>query len=109
GTGFDVSGPLNDSGNIRGRLVVDYKRQNSWVDRVNTDSQLVYGIFEFDLSEATMLTVGFSYINNQVNDPLRTGFPMFYSHGNRTTFSRSANSAPDWAYNDRKQTNVFTS
>ena len=109
GTGFDVSGPLNDSGNIRGRLVVDYKKQNSWVDRVNTDSQLVYGISEFDLSDATMLTVGFSYINNQVNDPLRTGFPMFYSNGNRTTFSRSANSAPDWAYNDRKQTNVFTS
>ncbi|MDP0977707.1 hypothetical protein Q6265_29070, partial [Klebsiella pneumoniae] len=52
---------------------------------------------------------GFSYINNQVNDPLRTGFPMFYSNGNRTTFSRSANSAPDWAYNDRKQTNIFTS
>jgi outer membrane receptor for ferric coprogen and ferric-rhodotorulic acid len=109
GTGFDVSGPLNDSGNIRGRLVVDYKKQNSWVDRVKTDSQLVYGISEFDLSDATMLTVGFSYINNQVNDPLRTGFQMFYSNGNRTDFSRSANSAPDWAYNDRKQTNVFTS
>ncbi|MDY7532073.1 TonB-dependent siderophore receptor [Pseudomonas sp. Bout1] len=109
GTGFDVSGPLNDSGNIRGRLVVDYKKQNSWVDRVKTDSQLVYGISEFDLSDATMLTAGFSYINNQVNDPLRTGFQMFYSNGNRTDFSRSANSAPDWAYNDRKQTNVFTS
>ena len=109
GTGFDVSGPLTDSGNIRGRLVVDYKKQNSWVDRVNSDSQMVYGISEFDLSDATMLTVGFSYINNQVNDPLRTGFPMFYSNGNRTTFSRSANSAPDWAYNDRKQTNVFSS
>ncbi len=109
GTGFDVSGPLNDSGNLRGRLVVDYKKQNSWVDRVNTDSQLVYGISEFDLSDATMLTLGFSYINNQVNDPLRTGFQMFYSNGNRTNFSRSANSAPDWAYNDRKQTNVFTS
>ncbi|WP_369682569.1 TonB-dependent siderophore receptor, partial [Pseudomonas reactans] len=109
GTGFDVSGPLNDSGNLRGRLVVDVKKQNSWVDRVNTDSQLVYGISEFDLSDATMLTVGFSYINNQVNDPLRTGFQMFYSNGNRTNFSRSANSAPDWAYNDRKQTNVFSS
>ncbi|MGG5291993.1 TonB-dependent siderophore receptor [Pseudomonas shirazensis] len=109
GTGFDVSGPLNDSGNVRGRLVVDYKTQNSWVDRVDNDSQLVYAITEFDLSDATMLTAGFSYINNQVNDPLRTGFQMFYSNGNRTDFSRSANSAPDWAYNDRKQTNVFTS
>ncbi|MGY1920737.1 TonB-dependent siderophore receptor [Pseudomonas tolaasii] len=109
GTGFDVSGPLNDAGNIRGRLVVDYKKQNSWVDRVKSDSQLVYGISEFDLSDATMLTVGFSYINNQVNDPLRTGFQTFFSNGNRTHFGRSANSAPDWSYNDRKQTNVFTS
>ncbi|WP_082056749.1 TonB-dependent siderophore receptor [Pseudomonas sp. 10-1B] len=109
GTGFDVSGPLTDSGNVRGRLVVDYKTQNSFVDRLEQDTQLIYGISEFDLSEATMLTVGFSYLKTQVNDPLRTGFQVRYADGSKTDFSRSKNSSPTWSYNDRKQTNVFTS
>lgn len=109
GTGFDVSGPLTDSGNVRGRLVVDYKTQNSFVDRLEQDTQLIYGISEFDLSDATMLTVGFSYLNTQVDDPLRTGFQVRYADGSKTDFSRSKNSSPTWSYNDRKQTNVFTS
>lgn len=109
GTGFDVSGPLTETGNIRARLVVDYKTQNSFVDRLEQETQLVYGISEFDLSEATMLTVGFSYLNSQVDDPLRTGFQVRYTDGSKTDFSRSKNSAANWSYNDRKQTNVFTS
>lgn len=109
GTGFDVSGPLTDTGNIRGRLVVDYKTQNSYVDRLEQENQLIYGISEFDLSEATMLTVGFSYLNTQVDDPLRTGFQVYYADGSKTDFSRSKNSSPTWAYNDRKQTSIFSS
>ncbi len=109
GTGFDASGPLTESGNIRGRLVVDIKDQGSWVDRMSSDSQLVYGISEFDLSEATLLTVGFSYANSHTNSPLRVGFPVYFSNGVKTDFSRSTNSAPEWAYYDRKVTNVFTS
>ena len=33
GGGVDVSGPLTDSGNVRGRLVADYKTESAWVDR----------------------------------------------------------------------------
>ncbi|MFR0672837.1 TonB-dependent siderophore receptor [Enterobacterales bacterium AW_CKDN230030176-1A_HGKHYDSX7] len=109
GTGFDVSGPLTDSGNVRGRLVVDYKTQHSYVDRLKQETQLVYGITEFDLSEATMLTAGFSYINAQADDPLRTGFQVRFADGSKTDFGRSKNSAPTWSYNDRKTTNVFSS
>ena len=109
GTGFDASGPLNDEGTVRGRLVVDIKDQGSWVDRMSSDSQLVYGISEFDLSDDTLLTAGFSYANSHTNSPLRVGFPVYFSNGQKTDFSRSTNSSPDWAYYDRKVTNVFTS
>ncbi|MEE1921952.1 TonB-dependent siderophore receptor [Pseudomonas sp. 148P] len=109
GTGFDASGPLNESGSIRGRLVVDIKDQGSWVDRMSSDSQLVYGISEFDLSDATLLTAGFSYANSHTNSPLRVGFPVYFTNGVKTDLPRSTNSAAEWAYYDRKVTNVFTS
>ncbi|WP_437881577.1 TonB-dependent siderophore receptor [Pseudomonas sp. LRF_L74] len=109
GVGFDASGPLNDAGSIRGRLVVDYKDQNSWVDRLTQESQLIYAISEFDLDDSTLLTVGFSYLNKHNDSPIRAGFPAYFSNGVKTDFSRSTNTAPDWAYNDTKQTNLFTS
>ena len=58
---------------MRGRLVADYKTQDAWIDRFNLQSQLLYGISEFDLSEDTLLTMGFSYQRTDVDSPLRTG------------------------------------
>ncbi|CAM4024140.1 Ferric-pseudobactin BN7/BN8 receptor [Pseudomonas reidholzensis] len=109
GLGMDVSGPLTDSGNVRGRLVLDYKQQHAWIDHLESQSQLIYGITEFDLSESTLLTVGMSYVDNQVDRPLRTGFQSRFSDGSDTHFSRSANSAPEWAYNNRALSNLFAS
>ena len=109
GSGFDVSGPLTESGNVRGRLVADYKTQNAWVDRFNQQSQLMYGITEFDLSEDTLLTMGFSYQRTDVDSPLRTGLPTRFSTGERTNLKRSLNGAPDWSYNDHEQSSFFTS
>lgn len=109
GVGMDVSGPLTDNGNVRGRLVLDYKNQHAWVDRYTQENQLIYGITEFDLSEATLLSVGFSYLKSNANSPLRTGFQTRFSNGEKTSFSRSANSAPDWSYYDQARSNLFTS
>ncbi|UQY33686.1 TonB-dependent siderophore receptor [Pseudomonas fulva] len=109
GLGVDVSGPLTETGNVRGRLVLDYKDQKYWVDRMSSDAALVYGITEFDLTESTLLTLGFSYANTHTNAPLRAGFPAYFSNGQKTDFSRSTNSSPDWAYYDRKVTNLFGS
>jgi len=109
GTSVDVSGPLTDAGNIRGRLVLDYKNQHAWVDRYKQDSNLVYGISEFDLSESTLLTAGFSYQTVHSNAPPRSGFPLFFSNGQRTDFKRAYNTATNWSFYDHDQTSVFTS
>ncbi|MFR0689749.1 TonB-dependent siderophore receptor [Enterobacterales bacterium AE_CKDN230030158-1A_HGKHYDSX7] len=109
GAGLDVSGPLNDQGNARGRLVMDYKTQRAWIDRYDRQTGLIYGISEFDLSEATLLTLGFSYLKEDVNTPMRSGFPLEYSNGQRLDVKRSANSAPDWSYYDNELENVFAS
>ncbi|AKS07893.1 TonB-dependent siderophore receptor [Pseudomonas trivialis] len=109
GTSADVSGPLNDAGNIRGRMVLDYKNQHSWVDRYKQDTNLIYGISEFDLSESTLLTLGFSYQTVHTNAPPRSGFPLFDSAGGRTDFKRSYNTATDWSFYDHDQTSYFAS
>lgn len=109
GAGFDVSGPLTDAGNIRGRLVVDYKDQGAWVDRYKQDNNLIYGITEFDLTENTLLTMGFSYQTQHTNQPPRSGFPLTYSDGSSTNFKRSFNTAANWNYYDHEQTTFFTS
>ena len=109
GTGLDVSGPLTETGTLRGRLVLDYKRQKYWVDRMASDEALIYGILEADLTDSTLLTSGFSHANTHTDAPLRAGFPAYFSDGRHTDFSRSTNSSPDWAYYDRKVTNVFSS
>ncbi|MCY1336455.1 Ferric-pseudobactin BN7/BN8 receptor [compost metagenome] len=109
GTGLDVSGPLNDEATVRARLVVDYKDQHAWVDEFHEKTKLVYGISEFDLSEATLLTLGFSHLTVNVDTPMRTGFPLRYSNGHRTDFKRSANSSPDWTYYDNTVDNIFAS
>ena len=109
GSGFDVSGPLTESGNVRGRLVADYKTEKAWVDRYKQDTQLLYGITEFDLSEDTLLTLGFSYLRTDVDSPLRSGLPTRLSNGERSNLSRSINSAPTWSYNDHEQTSYFAS
>lgn len=109
GTSVDVSGPLNDAGNIRGRMVLDYKNQHSWVDRYKQDANLVYGISEFDLSDSTLLTLGFSYQTVHTNAPPRSGFPLFMRNGERTDFKRAYNAATDWSFYDHDQTSYFAS
>lgn len=109
GSGFDVSGPLTETGNVRGRLVADYKTEHSWVDRYKQDSQMLYGITEFDLTEDTLLTMGFSYLRTDVDAPARSGLPTRFTDGSRSNLSRSLNTAPSWSYNDHEQTSFFTS
>ena len=109
GTGVDVSGPLTETGNVRGRLVADYKAEHAWIDRYKQESQLFYGITEFDLTEDTLLTMGFSYLRTDVNAPARSGLPTRFTDGSRSNLSRSLNTAPSWSYNDHEQTSFFTS
>ena len=109
GSGLDVSGPLTETGNVRGRLVADYKSEHAWVDRYKQQTQLLYGITEFDLSEDTLLTLGFSYLRTDVDAPARSGLPTRFTDGSRSNLSRSLNTAPAWSYNDHEQTSFFTS
>ncbi|VFB19791.1 ferripyoverdine receptor [Pseudomonas fragi] len=63
-TQVDVSGPLTDSGNIRGRAVAAYQDKHSFMDRYERKTGVYFGTLEADLSDDTLLTLGFDYQNN---------------------------------------------
>lgn len=111
GLGVDVSGPLNDTGSIRSRLVLDYKNQNSWLDRYESRTSLFYGVTEFDLGDSTMLSVGLSHQRNDNESPMRSGVPLYYfndyANGSKINLPRSYNNAPDWSFYDLRQSNLF--
>ncbi|WP_442967447.1 TonB-dependent siderophore receptor [Pseudomonas sp. S36] len=109
GLGVDVSGALNDAGTLRGRLVADHRDQHAWIDRFSQELSTLYGITELDVTDSTLLTLGFSHQVSHSNAPIRTGFPLFTEDGGRTHFSRSFNTAPSWSYYDRQQSTLFTS
>ncbi|MFP6848885.1 MAG: TonB-dependent siderophore receptor [Pseudomonas sp.] len=94
----DVSGPLTESGNVRGRAVAAYQDKHSFMDRYQRKNSVYYGILEFDLSEDTLLTVGADYQNTTPKASSWSGtFPLFDGEGNRNNVSRSFNNGANWS------------
>jgi outer membrane receptor for ferric coprogen and ferric-rhodotorulic acid len=50
----DISGPLNDSGSVRGRLVAAYDQSRSWKDGYKGKRDVFYGVIEADLGARTV-------------------------------------------------------
>ena len=94
----DVSGPLTESGNVRGRAVAAYQDKNSFMDHYSRKTETYYGITEFDLSPDTMLTVGFDYQDNTPKGSSWSGsFPLVNSNGSINKMSRSYNNGTRWS------------
>ncbi|SDN55119.1 TonB-dependent siderophore receptor [Pseudomonas jinjuensis] len=108
-TEVDVSGPLVESGKLRGRTVAAYQQNNSYVDHYQQEKQVYYGIIEADLSDSTLLTFGVDYQKYAPRGVSYGSFPIFYSDGTQTDFSRSFNPASRWSYRDQDTVNTFYS
>ncbi|MGK5057454.1 TonB-dependent siderophore receptor [Janthinobacterium sp. LB2P49] len=105
----DVSGPLNDSRTVRGRLVGAYQDKHSYLDRYTQQKSVAYGIIEADLTPVTLLTAGFTHQDYKPRGSTWTGFPLLFSDGTRTNFPTSWNPATDWSRRDMQNTTLFTS
>lgn len=95
---LDVSGPLTETGNVRGRAVAAYQDKQSFIDRYSSKNSVFYGILEFDLSPDTLLTVGADYQDNDPRGSTWSGsFPLLNSKGERNDAKRSFSNATDWS------------
>ena len=107
-TQVDVSGPLTDSGNVRGRAVAAYQDKNSFMERYERKTGVYFGTLEADLSDDTLLTVGFDYQNN---DPHASGWsgsrPLFDRTGEPIEVKRSYNNGANWSRWEQTTQSVF--
>jgi|GEM_PF-556558 len=95
----DVSGPLNDSKSLGGRLVVTGTSQDFFYDTANSRKWSIYGILKYDFSPTTSLQFGGDYEKSRgIQDS--TGLPR-YDDGSNPHLPRSLALVAPWArFND---------
>lgn len=103
----DVSGPLNASGSVRGRIVASAQNADSYVERYSRDTRNLYAVVEADLTPDTLLTLGIDHMTTRADGATFGHLPLFYSDGTRTDFRRSFNPAASWSYWNNDSTNTF--
>ncbi|RLM06065.1 ferric-rhodotorulic acid/ferric-coprogen receptor FhuE [Gibbsiella quercinecans] len=105
----DLSAPLTESGNVRGRVVAGYQDGDSWLNNYHTQKKFLYGVVDADLTDSTTLSVGYDYQETHIAGATWGGLPTFYLDGSKTHYDRSTNLSPDWAYNNSDAKKVFAS
>ena len=103
----DLSGALNGSGSVRGRVVAADADTDSYLDRYSTRKHVLSGIVEADLADDTMLTAGITWQRNQSDDPMWGALALYNTDGTPTHYRRSTNTAANWAYWNTDDTRGF--
>lgn len=97
---LDVSGALNETGSVRGRLVLANQNRGSYLDRYSSERNVAYGIIEADITEQTMVAFGHTYQQHDSSSTMWGSLPLLYADGSKRHYSRSDSTAPDWSYWD---------
>lgn len=107
-TEADLSGALNQSASVRGRLVAVHQDNGSFVDRVKSKKEVLYGVVEADLTSSTVLSAGAEYQRQRSTGAGSShSAAIFYPNGTPTGFGPSTNLTADWAANHRENRTVF--
>ncbi len=102
---LDVSGPLSEEGGVRGRFVAAKQKNHSFRDWYKEDKDILYGVLEADLDEATLVRLGVDY--QKLHTTGSPGVPLLFTNGKPTNFSRSTSSGARWMYDQFETTNTF--
>lgn len=101
----DLSGSLSDT--VRGRIVAVSDKSDSYLDRHSDETKLGYGILEFDATEDTLITLGYSKDQSDSQGVLWGALPLVYSDGSRTDYDVSTSNSPEWTYAKSTKTQTF--
>ncbi len=94
----DISGALNESGSVRGRVVAAKENTNSYLERYSLDKTVFSGIIETDISDKTLLTFGLAQQQNKPKGVMWGALPLYFSNGTPTNYDVSKSTAADWTY-----------
>ncbi|MBB3103056.1 TonB-dependent siderophore receptor [Azomonas macrocytogenes] len=107
-TQWDIGGPLNEEGNIRGRVVGAFQDRQSFQDHYKRQTRAYYGILEVDLAPETLLTFGADYNKTIPTGSSWGGVPIFDSNNKEIHVSRSFNPGADWSAYEQYSHSFFT-
>lgn len=103
----DISGPLNDSGSVRGRLVAAYDQSRSWKDGYKGKRDVFYGVIEADLGARTVARLGLEHMDNRYDGSSMHAFSVSDTAGNLVEWGRSDSATAAWAYSKQRRTMAF--
>lgn len=105
----DVSGPLNASGTVRGRLIGVVDSRDGALDRYHKDKYVLSAAVDVDLNDSTTLSTGLSYQKTNGDGATWGGLAPFYADGGLIDWDRGASMGTDWTYVDTERTEFYTS
>ena len=103
----DLSGPLNASRSVRGRVVLADQQTDSYLDRYSMHKKIAAGMLEADLSPDTLLSAGITWQKNSPDSPMWGALPLYNTDGTPTHYARSTSTAADWARWDLANTQSY--
>jgi outer membrane receptor for ferric coprogen and ferric-rhodotorulic acid len=103
----DVSGPLNASGTVTGRLVYANVDTDSYLDYYKVNRNVYYGVVSWDITAKLKATVGYSRQDNLATGVMWGALPLTYSDGSVIDYPRSATTSADWTYWDTHDKTAF--
>ncbi|MCM2972150.1 TonB-dependent siderophore receptor [Larsenimonas suaedae] len=89
----DLSGPIDQAGRVRGRMVVSNTGSDGFVDENDNKRQTFYGALDIDLDEAT--TLGLAFLRQHKDMTVHNGLPV-NRDGSLGDYTRSTFFGADW-------------
>jgi outer membrane receptor for ferric coprogen and ferric-rhodotorulic acid len=103
----DIGGAVTADGRLRVRGVGRYEEGNSFTDFYNNKKLVLYGTLEADVTDDTLLRVGFSHQRNEPYGAFWGSLPTFYSDGTVARWDRSKSTAQPWTTWTTQNQNFF--
>lgn len=104
----DIAGPVTSDGRLRFRAVGRYEQGESHIDLYKNKKLLLYGVIDADVTDDTLLRVGFSHQQGRPDAPAWGALPSFYDDGSFAVWDRSKTASSDWTRWDTNNQNFFT-
>lgn len=103
----DVSGPLNASGTLAGRLIYANEDKDSYLDHYKVNRNVYGALLAWDATPHLTATVGWSMQDNRARGNNWGALPLVYSDGTRIDYPRSASTGADWTHWNVKDQTAF--
>jgi len=101
----DISGRLSER--VRGRFVTAWQDNESHLDRYAHEKSLMYGVVDVEVTDATLLTVGYTWQKNEADSPMWGALPLLYTDGSQVNVDDSTSTAADWAGWNSEEAQAF--